>query len=299
METMHTREFAHLSRFEKTLFSGAEWPVQLPHWLLVQLNQGIAYLQGRTSRDELVKSGVAIIPPNSQVTFLASVLGEAQLRGCAVKLSSLTGLLTASERKGLETEAAQGCMPFRQVGGSEPLAQEMARCFLDDQPLGLWRRLGLMQAFAHWVSPWLDRATQRPLAPELTPKGRLKQFLDQVPESELAELDLTEVAKHLCCCERHASRMFHEVCGCSFRKYVSELRLKRACQMLVQADYKIIDVALESGHSSLALFNYNFKSRFHMTPTEWRERHLPREPRELPRRDLAFEIKDCWLAAKV
>ena len=30
-------------------------------------------------------------------------------------------------------------------------------------------------------------------------------------------------------------------------------------------------MALESGHGSLAHFNYVFKKRFHMTPTEWRE----------------------------
>jgi AraC-like DNA-binding protein len=69
------------------------------------------------------------------------------------------------------------------------------------------------------------------------------------------------------------------VCGTSFRRYLSELRLKRACQLLVHGDQKIIDVALESGHSSLALFNYNFKNRFRMTPTEWRERYLAGESR--------------------
>jgi len=88
-----------------------------------------------------------------------------------------------------------------------------------------------------------------------------------------------DIARRLCCCERHASRLFHQVCGTSFRRYLSELRLKRACQLLVHGDHKIIDVALESGHSSLALFNYNFKNRFRMTPTEWRERHVNGESR--------------------
>ena len=273
------KEFVHLSKFERTLFSGAEWAVQLPQWLLLQLDAGIAYLQAGQSNSELARGGLAVIPPNSPVMVRASVLAEAKVRGCSVKLSSLTGVLTAAERMGLESEAAQGCAPFRQAAAGDRLAMELGRCFQDGKPLNLCRRLALVQAFAEWLWPWLERATQRTRPAEQTPKARLRQFLDEMPESELTDLDLGEIAKQLCCCERHASRVFHEVCGCSFRKFVSELRLKKACQMLVQADYKIIDVALESGHSSLALFNYNFKSRFRMTPTEWRERHVPRESR--------------------
>src|SRR5262249_16357230 len=106
---------------------------------------------------------------------------------------------------------------------------------------------------------------------------------NQVPESELTQMSLSDLASALCCCERHASRLFHEVCGCSFRKHISELRLNKACQMLSQGKYKIIDVALESGHSSLALFNYNFHNPFRMTPTEWREQHLPIKTTRLAR----------------
>jgi hemolysin activation/secretion protein len=78
------------------------------------------------------------------------------------------------------------------------------------------------------------------------------------------------------CCERHASRLFREVCGRSFRVYISQLRLKKACQLLLQGNHKIIDVALESGHGSLSVFNYLFKKQFKTTPTEWRDRHLRR-----------------------
>ena len=273
-------DFVHLSKFEQTLFGGADWVIQTPNWVMVQLTRGIAYAHARQITNELPVGGIAVVPPNSPVTILASVLGEANLRGCAVKVSSLAGLLTASERMCLETEAVQGCAPFRQAGPDEPLAVRLSQYLDRDTPMNLSARLGVMLGFAEWASPWLEGAGhRRQSACEPTPGIRLKEFLSQKPESELTDLSLGEVARYLCCCERHASRVFHEVCGCSFRKYVSELRLKKACQMLVQADYKIIDVALESGHSSLALFNYNFKSRFRMTPTEWRERHLGRKSR--------------------
>jgi AraC-like DNA-binding protein len=267
------KDFVHLSRFERTLFSGAEWPVKAPLWLVLQLNRGVAYVRAGTTNNELPAGASIVVPPNSQVTVLASVLAEANLRGMAIKVSSLSGLLTLGERLCLEKQAAQECAPFRQLTADHPLGLRVGALFQAENELALPARLGVLQGFAEWVTPFLNKAGGNKDSAEPNPKRRLEQFINEKPESELVDLALGDVAKYLCCCERHASRLFHEVCGCSFRKYVSELRLRRACHLLAQGDYKIIDVALESGHSSLALFNYNFKNRFRMTPTEWRLRN--------------------------
>jgi AraC-like DNA-binding protein len=268
------KDFVHLSKFEKTLYSGAEWAVKVPLWLVVQLNRGVAYVRGGHINHELPTGDLIVVPPDSSIALLSSVLGEANLRGLCIKVSSLSGLLTLAERLCLEKEAAQECAPFRQLTSGHPLAARMNTLFQGENGLALPARIGVLQGFAEWIFPVLVRTAGKKDSAELNPKERLKQFLNQMPESELVGLNLGDVAKQLCCCERHASRLFHEVCGSSFRKYVSELRLKRACHLLSHRDYKIIDVALESGHSSLALFNYNFKIRFRMTPTEWRIRNM-------------------------
>ena len=291
------KEFVHMSKFEKTLFSGAEWTIKAPMWLLLQLSRGIAYLQSGQTKQELVLGGLAIVPPNSAVTILVSVLSEASLRGCAIKVSSLSGLLTPAERFCLEKEAPEECAPFRQLAAEHPLAERIGQWYQNGKSLNLPVRLGFMATFAEWLSPSLEKvASKKSDGTNVKPLTRLRQLMNQIPESELTELSLSEVANNLCCCERHASRLFREVCGCSFRKYISELRLTKACQMLAQGNYKIIDVALESGHSSLALFNYNFKNRFRMTPTEWRERNLPMEPRSTKSMVAALLLLAGWLA---
>ena len=274
------KDFVHMSRFEKTLFSGAEWIVNAPLWLLLQLQGGAAYARSGQLNVEMATGGVLVVPPNSPATVLASQLGQASLRGFSVRMNSLMGFLTAAERRCLEGEAERECAPFRQVAPPQPLAALVEECLRDEKGPNLPARLGLMQAFTEWLSPCLERnAARHSEKPLENPKMRLARFLSQIPELELAELNLGDVARILCCGERHASRLFHEVCSCGFRDYVSELRLKRACQMLTQADYKVIDVAMGSGHSSLAQFNYVFKKRFRMTPSEWRGRHLVREER--------------------
>lgn len=271
-----------MTGFQKSLAGGAEWAVNLPCWVALQLCRGVAYVRSGVKHDELPVGTLLVIPPNSLVTVLASVLTEVNLRGCAIKVSSLNGLLTSAERLCLEKDAAPGCAPYCLLPASAKPAEQLCRFLERGSSANLYSRLALLQAFAEWLAPFLERSAAKwSRNEEETPTSRLKRYLNQVPESELVGLTLGDIARQLCCCERHASRLFHEVCGCSFRKYVSEIRLSKACQMLVQRDYKIIDVALESGHSSPALFNYNFKNRFRMTPTEWRERQLAGDGRSL------------------
>ena len=82
------KDFVHLSKFEKTLYSGAEWPVKVPLWLVLQLNRGVAYVRGGNTNHELPSGALIVIPPNSSVAVLSSVLGEANLRGLCIKVSS-------------------------------------------------------------------------------------------------------------------------------------------------------------------------------------------------------------------
>jgi AraC-like DNA-binding protein len=145
-----------------------------------------------------------------------------------------------------------------------------------DHGTNLQDRLGFAHAFSEVLSPYLAEALAKGETGRQDAEARLHQFVNQMPESELADLSLTQLAKHLHCCERHASRLFHQLCGCNFRAYISELRLKKACTLLSNPKLKIIDVAIESGHGCLAIFNYRFKKRFAMTPSEWRQRRLPR-----------------------
>jgi AraC-like DNA-binding protein len=288
------KDFVHLSKFEKTVFSGAEHQVQAQLWVVLQLSRGVAYVRSRQLNKEFPLGGLVVVPPNSPVSVLASQLGEANLRGLSIKVSSLSGLLTSAERMCLEGEAAQEYAPFHQLTATHPLAAHLNQAFQAENGLSLSTRLGFMQAFAEWLAPCLAKAaTKKTDAVDQNPKVRLKEFINRLPETELISLSLGDIARTLCCCDRHASRMFHEVIGRSFRAYIAELRLKRAGQLLVAGDAKIIDVAMESGHSSLAQFNYAFKKRFRMTPSEWRDRHLSREarpPRRIVRLPVAVSI---------
>ena len=288
----------HLTKFERIIPNGAEWNVVTADWLIIQLCEGIAYALGSKGNKDVPLGAVIICPPKSKMTLTASVLERALFRGIGLRLESLTGFLTALERKCLEKEVAQQCGPFITLAADHALARRMAPMFAQDQALTLAGRLAFTQWFAELITPQLQEAMSRGREDERSQqeaKDRLRWLLKEMPESELSRLSLSGLARQLHCCERHASRLFKEEWGTSFPAYVSDLRLKLACRLLAQPSLKIIDVALESGHGSLAHFNYVFKKRFQMTPTEWRERNLA--PARSPSGRIAPRPKLASLAA--
>jgi hemolysin activation/secretion protein len=294
-----------MSKFEKTVLSGTEWKLVGQDWLVLQLSEGIAYAFERNGTKELPRGGVIVCPPNSEMAVTASVLGNATFRGIAIRVSSLTGLLTAMERQCLETDVARQCAPYVALPADHALARRATQLFSPDRTQTISHRLAFAQMFAELIGGQLSEAVNKRRKNEKNQKdakGRLRQFISDVPESELSSFSLEEFSKLLHCCERHASRLFREECGTGFLNYVSELRLEKACHLLLQSDLKIIDVASQSGHGSLSNFHHAFKQRFQLTPTEWRECQMTpprRAARARPLQMAVMIVLLLWSAAGV
>jgi AraC-like DNA-binding protein len=268
----------HLAFAEWVVPGGVERSLTARHWVLLRLSEGIVYICADRMTQELVLGGALVVPPGLSIRLLASKLGPAVLRGMVVHVGALHGLLTPIERRFLESQAPTQLGPFATLPPAHPLAKTLAEV---SQPglASLSTRLAILQGFSGLIAPHLAMAGSAPAPAVRDAKERLRQCIHQMPESQLASLSLAGLARQVNCCERHAGRLVREVCGGSFRDYVSEVRLKRACQLLLQGHTKILRVAQESGHGSLAVFNHAFKKRFKLTPTQWRSRNAPRERR--------------------
>jgi hemolysin activation/secretion protein/AraC-like DNA-binding protein len=273
----------HMSQFERVIMAGSEWNWTADHWVALKLCSGFAYLLEKGRINEIPRNSVLLSPPHTVISILASKVGPATLCGVVIRVDALSGCLTLMERQYLERPSAQQLPPSLLVAESHPLAVRLAEIEKHGKTASLPNRFAFLLAFAELLFP---RASgwDLPEPPNEDAKARLRQFMTEMPDSELANFNLGELARHLHCCERHASRLFREVWGHSFRSYILKLRLEKACQLLLQGNPKIIDVALESGHGSLSVFNYLFKKRFKMTPTEWRSRNLQRGRRSTKNR---------------
>lgn len=105
--------------------------------------------------------------------------------------------------------------------------------------------------------------------------GRRVAFREAVArlESEsLDEVSLESFAREIRLSPRQVSRLFREELGTTFREHLVALRLARAKDLLECTHQSILEVAGETGWSSLAHFNTVFRRHFGATPSRYRER---------------------------
>jgi transcriptional regulator GlxA family with amidase domain len=86
----------------------------------------------------------------------------------------------------------------------------------------------------------------------------------------LEHASLAALATRIGLSERQVSRLFRAQYGATFREHLSERRLEHAKALLADGARSVIQVAGETGWSSLAHFNAVFRRRVGLTPTQYR-----------------------------
>lgn len=78
---------------------------------------------------------------------------------------------------------------------------------------------------------------------------------------------------------KYLMRVFKKQCGTSVWEYLTRLRVSHAQRLLVTTDLKVLDVAMESGFSSVAPFYAAFAEHTRgLRPLDYRRQHRPQPP---------------------
>ncbi len=263
----------HLVFQDLTLLPSAEWQPRGSGWLLVRVAEGAGYwLQHGNARDLMLRDAM-LTAGNCEGVLRASRLGPLKLQFFFVQPEALNGLLTVAEWYRLETIRNASPAPMLILPTRSPLAEEFSRLAALPRDDSLLTRCWLVRLWADAVAGLAPAAAQPPAA-GYTLRDRFKQLVSQMAHAELARLSLHELAQQLHCSDRHFSRLFHKEFGVPLRHHQTELRLRRAQQLLTDPNAKVINVAYESGYRDLGLFNVMFKKHFGVTPTQWRRQTL-------------------------
>lgn len=100
---------------------------------------------------------------------------------------------------------------------------------------------------------------------------RLPALLAWVDEqADSSSLSQASAAERVHLSPQAFCRYFRHRLGKSFRQYVNELRLARACSKLLHSEAAISEIAFEAGFNNLANFNRRFREVLNCTPTEYR-----------------------------
>ena len=228
------------------------------------------WLQDGTARELNVGDGFVAVA-DANVILRASQLGILKLQIFTVQPQFLTVLFTVTEWHQLELARKNPVACVVIFTATEALGQKFMRLAAVTHSENLPARCALLQL-------WTGAVASLSGTPTLVPTGgnklrkRFRQFIGQMPERELADKPVSELAAQLPCSGRHFSRLFRLEFGISLQAHQIEVRLQRACHLLASSDAKISNVAFESGYRHLSLFNATFKRRFGVTPSEWRLR---------------------------
>ncbi|MEI7809679.1 MAG: helix-turn-helix domain-containing protein, partial [Verrucomicrobiota bacterium] len=265
----------HLVLQEITLRPSGEWNSPEDGWTVVRVADGMGYWMQSGSARELKVGDGFVVAETSHLVLRASQLGSLKLEYYCVHPQFLNGLITVTEGHQLELVCKKIAPPVIAFDAADLIGKKLSHLVIQSQRESLTMRSALLQLWSQAISPVL----QMPAADHqssLRLQDRFQRFFSTLSDTELATRSLKELATQLNCSERHLSRLFRAEFGVPLRQRQTELRLQHASQLLMDANAKIISVALESGYRHLGLFNAMFKRRFGMTPSAWRQQNVPK-----------------------
>lgn len=85
------------------------------------------------------------------------------------------------------------------------------------------------------------------------------------------ELSLEDIAEIAGVAPTYMSNIFRQHCGVNFKNYLNGIRFDYAKKLLEHSDMSVMDICLESGFNDYANFERNFKSKFGVSPRQYRK----------------------------
>ena len=256
--------------------SGDEWSPQFRGWSVIHVSSGTGYWLHPRMNCDLPTGSVVLLSDQIRGSIRASQMGNLGLQFFRIEPGKLTGLVTMAEQRLLQNAAEDTKYSLRVLPPS-PHFSETFQKIGSKGGNGFPERTQLLQLFLEVFGGTFEPPESEAVN-AYDAKGRLQQMLNQMPLSDMLDLDFSELVSQTGCSRRHVSRLFKDLVGVSFRKKQVELRLARACEFLATTDSKVVDVALESGYQSTSLFNVMFKQRFGVSPARWRDQVKRQKP---------------------
>ena len=131
-------------------------------------------------------------------------------------------------------------------------------------------------SLAYHIMAELCRRRDHQLAP-LRRRGQLDPVIEYIHENYSSpELKVAKLSGLIGVSERALCRNFAEVYGRSPKRYIAELRIKRAKELL-SGSYTVGGIAGMVGFQSIYHFSSFFKTECGISPTEYRQRMIARQ----------------------
>lgn len=100
--------------------------------------------------------------------------------------------------------------------------------------------------------------------------GNIQKIMEWIRINYASPISVTDVADHFQYSINYMSAYFSKHVGISMQKYISMLRVKKACELLLETRDTVIQIAAQVGFKDSKYFLRVFKQYMHQTPTQYR-----------------------------
>jgi AraC-like DNA-binding protein len=104
-------------------------------------------------------------------------------------------------------------------------------------------------------------------------KKKIEEAISYIEKNYNDEITRESLAKIMNMNSDYLGRMFKKLTGKNISDYINECRLKKACELLINSDENIVDIAFAVGFESLPTFYRVFKKIMDETPINYRTKY--------------------------
>jgi AraC-like DNA-binding protein len=103
---------------------------------------------------------------------------------------------------------------------------------------------------------------------------RLDDVVEYIKNNPAGSYTVEDLARKAAMSERQLERRFREILGMTPKEFITQNRMKLACESLAHTAKPIVDVALECGFSEQSAFATQFRRAIGTSPLKYRQRYL-------------------------
>jgi len=235
----------------------------------VQLNTQLQQLQSRGSLRALCGMGSTIamseleaaagVPHKTKLSGLLSSLKPHLQAGNFLKYqAAVNELETALDNEGLPCQVEKHSVNrFLTYNVGVSLAEDAS----SDAVIRSLRRLG--------ETMLLDKKHKEPHAADL-----VEQVIQYIENHYMDDIGIGQIAHQLQVTANHLSMLFHKKAGVTFVKYVTNIRMLKAKELLLNTNLQVKQIAEQVGYYSTRHFTKLFTEYYDSYPSDFRKIHL-------------------------
>lgn len=212
-------------------------------------------------------------PEGEETCFLRSVVFHPRLVG-----GSVDSIIWQKYLEPLLSDPCRSCVHFDNVQEWEGTASAAIQT--------AWQSyVSEAAGFEFEVREWLSRLIfllakncpaieKKPSEKTLRDGARIKVMLQYIQEHYGGELTLAKIAESANLSENECLRCFRSMTGCTPIKYVKQVRIQKAAELLLSTNRKISDIGAECGFQEMSYFAKTFRELKGCTPGDFRKLNL-------------------------